>query len=77
MPLSVETLRHFGLRICHHCVAPRFGKTCEKEVSGALHVRQLLHSIPNEALAAAGLEKFSAEMDQILEEFRKKQAGTV
>ncbi len=77
MQLNTETLRHFGLRICHHCVAPRFGKTCDKEVSGALHVRQLLHSIPKEALAAAGLEKFSDEMDQILEEFRKKQAGTV
>ena len=49
MQLYTETLRHFGLRICHHCVAPRFGKTCDKEVSGALHVRQLLHSIPKEA----------------------------
>ena len=77
MTLCTETLRHFGLRICHHCVAPRFGKTCDKEVSGALHVRQLLHSIPNEAVDAAGLEQFRDEMDQILEAFRKKQAGTV
>ena len=77
MPFNTETLRHFGLRICHHCVAPRFGKTCDKEVSGALHVLQLLHSIPDGALAAAGLGKFCDEMDQILEAFRKKQAGTV
>jgi hypothetical protein len=77
MPFNTETLRHFGLRICHHCVAPRFGKTCDKEVSGALHVQQLLHSIPNEAVAAAGLEQFRDEMDHILEHFRKRQSGTV
>ena len=77
MPLCTETLRHFGLRICHHCVAPRFGRTCDKEVSGALHVRQLLHSIPKKDVAAARLERFRDEIDQILEQFRKKQAGTV
>ena len=37
----------------------------------------LLHSIPKEALAAAGLEKFSDEMDQILKRVPGKQAGTV
>ncbi len=77
MPLCTETLRHFGLRICHHCVAPRFGRTCDKEVSGALHVRQLLHSIAKKDVAAARLERFRDEIDQILEQFRKKQAGTV
>jgi hypothetical protein len=75
MPLCAETLRHFGLRICHHCVAPRFGKTCDKEVSGALHVRQLLHSISGEAVATARLESFQDEMDRILEQHRKKQSG--
>ncbi len=75
MPLCTGTLQHFGLRICHHCVAPRFGKTCDKEVSGALHVRQLLHSIPEEAVAAARLVPFRDEMDRILEQHRKKQAG--
>ena len=75
MPLCTGTLQHFGLRICHHCVAPKFGKTCDKEVSGALHVRQLLHSIPEEAVAAARLETFRDEMDRILEQHRKKQAG--
>jgi hypothetical protein len=56
-------------------VAPNFGKTCDKEVSGALHVRQLLLSIPEEAVAAARLETFRDEMDRILEQHRKKQAG--
>jgi len=77
MPLCDETLRHFGLRICHHCVAPRFGKTCDKEVAGALHVRQLLASIPEECVTNSGLEPIREEMGRILEQFRKKQAGTV
>lgn len=77
LPLNTETLRHFGLRICHHCVAPRFGKTCDKEVSGALHLRQLLTSIPEECVTNSGLGPIREEMDRILEQFRKKQAGTV
>lgn len=77
MPLCIETLRHFGLRICHHCVAPRFGKTCDKEVSGALHVRQLLQSIPGDVSGAADLSQLGNQIEKILEAFRKKQAGTV
>ena len=75
MPLCIGTLQHFGLRICHHCVAPRFGRTCDKEVSGALHIRQLLQSISEEAASAARLETFRNEVDRILEWHRKKQAG--
>jgi hypothetical protein len=45
VPLSIEMLQFFGLRICHHCRAPRFGRTCDKEFSGVLHVRELLNSI--------------------------------
>lgn len=75
MPLCTGTLQHFGLRICHHCVAPRFGKTCDKEMSGALHVWQLLHSIPENVISDANLITFRNEMDRILEQHRKKQAG--
>ncbi len=44
-PLNRDTLQYFGLRICHHCVAPRFGRTCNKELSGILHVLQFLGSL--------------------------------
>ena len=77
MPLCDETLRHFGLRICHHCVAPRFGRTCDKEVAGALHVRQLLASIPEEYITNSGLGPIREEMNRILEQFRKKQMEMV
>ena len=43
--LSPEQLQHYGLRICHFCRAPRFGKTCDKELSGLLHIRELVHAI--------------------------------
>jgi hypothetical protein len=75
MPLCTGTLQHFALRICHHCVAPRFGKTCDKEVSGALHARQFLHSIPEKVVTDANLITFRDMMDHILEQHRKKQAG--
>ncbi len=44
-PVAPETLRYFGLRICHFCRAPRFGKTCDKEVAGILQMRELLGAI--------------------------------
>ncbi len=50
--LSPETLRHFGLRICHHCRAPRLGRTCDKETAGLIHVRELLRALPPEAIDA-------------------------
>jgi hypothetical protein len=45
VPLSVEMLQFFALRVCHYCRAPRFGRTCDKEFSGVLHVHELLKSI--------------------------------
>ena len=43
--ISPEQLRHYGLRICHFCRAPRLGKTCDKEVSGLIHIRELVRSV--------------------------------
>jgi hypothetical protein len=43
--LSTEQLRHYGLRICHFCCAPRLGKTCDKEAAGMLHIRELVGAI--------------------------------
>lgn len=43
--LSPEQLRHYGLRICHFCRAPRLGKTCDKEVAGLLHIRELARAV--------------------------------
>jgi hypothetical protein len=65
--LSPETLRHFGLRICHHCRAPRLGKTCDKETAGLIHVRELLRALPKEAVDDE-LASFWAEIGRACDE---------
>ena len=45
-----ETLRFFGLRVCHYCRAPRLGRTCDKEKAALIHVKQLLNSLEHENL---------------------------
>ncbi|MFA5332154.1 MAG: DUF166 family protein [Methanoregula sp.] len=62
--ISEEKLRHYGLRICHFCRAPRFGKTCDKELSGLLHVRELVTAITAAAPdAGAALALFTREIE--------------
>ena len=67
--LSPEQLRHYGLRICHFCRAPRFGKTCDKEISGLLHIRDLVKAI-NDVSPAAGarVKPFTDEMEKIIDQ---------
>jgi hypothetical protein len=67
--LSAEQLRHYGLRICHFCRAPRLGKTCDKEVSGLLHIRELVRAIATVSPAVAERVKpFIEEMERVIEE---------
>lgn len=67
--ISPEQLRHYGLRICHFCRSPRFGKTCDKELSGLLHIRELVHAISVVSPAASGRETlFSEEMGKIIDQ---------
>ena len=66
--VSQEQLQHYGLRICHFCRAPRFGKTCDKELSGLLHVRELVRAI-NEVSPATGesVRQFIQEMEEMIQ----------
>jgi hypothetical protein len=67
--LSPEQLQHYGLRICHFCRAPRFGKTCDKELSGLLHIRELMRSINNVSPAAgARVQKFADDVEKIIDQ---------
>jgi len=67
--LSPEQLQHYGLRICHFCRAPRLGKTCDKEVAGLLHIRDLAKAI-NEVSPEAGarVKPFTDEMEKIIDQ---------
>lgn len=66
--VSQEQLQHYGLRICHFCRAPRFGKTCDKELSGLLHVRELVRAI-NAVSPATGerVRQFIQEMEKMIQ----------
>jgi hypothetical protein len=67
--LSPEQLQHYGLRICHFCRAPRFGKTCDKEIAGLLHVRELVHAITAVSpVAGARVKSFTDEMEKIIDQ---------
>ncbi len=65
-PVTPEAIRHFGLRICHFCRAPRFGKTCDKEVAGVLQMRELLDAIRRSSGASwSRLRAFAGEVEEI------------
>jgi hypothetical protein len=67
--LSPEQLQHYGLRICHFCRAPRFGKTCDKELSGLLHIRDLVKAVNNVSPAAgARVRQFTDNMEKIIDQ---------
>jgi hypothetical protein len=67
--LSPEQLQHYGLRICHFCRAPRLGKTCDKEVAGLLHIRELVHTINAVSpVAGARVKPFTDEMEKIIDQ---------
>jgi len=67
--ISPEQLRHYGLRICHFCRAPMFGKTCDKELAGLLHIRELVHAISAVSpVAGARVKSFTDEMEKIIEQ---------
>ena len=69
VPLSIEMLRFFGLRVCHYCRAPRFGRTCDKEFSGILHVHQLIDSIRESSKSSWNMiSDYAAEIQKIYEQ---------
>jgi len=40
-----EAMNRFALSICHNCRAPRFGKTCDKEKAGIIHLEELVSAL--------------------------------
>lgn len=61
--LGPGQLRHYGLRICHFCRAPRLGKTCDKEAAGLLHIRELVRAVS--AVSPKAGERLQQLVDEI------------
>jgi len=67
--LSPEQLQHYGLRICHFCRAPRFGKTCDKELSGLLHIRELVKEIHRASpVASERVRQFTEDIEKMIDQ---------
>ncbi|HUY00223.1 MAG TPA: DUF166 family protein [Candidatus Deferrimicrobium sp.] len=47
--ISIPFLQDFAIHVCHECRAPRFGHTCDKEISGIIHIRALITGITQKA----------------------------
>ncbi len=48
--ITSTELQDFAIHVCHECRAPKFGRTCDKEISGIIHIRALIASFPMEQL---------------------------
>ncbi len=74
--ISPALLQEFAIHVCHECRAPRFGHTCDKEMSGLIHIRALIAGITqsspinNEATA-----NFIAQVENEYQERLKNKAG--
>jgi hypothetical protein len=58
-----EVMNRFALSICHNCRAPRFGKTCDKEKAGIIHLEELVSAL--KGMNPELWEKSSRIMDKV------------
>lgn len=65
--LSSDNLQNFALSICHECRAPRFGRTCDKEVAGIIHLNSLFNSFPQEITT-----KFDQNLTSFIENMKNE-----
>lgn len=43
--LLKDTLKRVTLSVCHNCRAPWFGRTCDKEKAGLIHLEEFLRAL--------------------------------
>ncbi|MFX0058206.1 MAG: DUF166 family protein [Candidatus Hodarchaeota archaeon] len=64
---NIQNLQEFALSVCHECRAPRFGRTCDKEVAGIIHLVSLFNGINKELLS-----KLDENMKQFVENMKNQ-----
>ena len=69
--VEMKNLQDFALSICHECRAPRFGHTCDKEVSGLIHVIALVQALPKDVLSETD-EDTKKFIDGVQSEYRRR-----
>ncbi|MGV9199049.1 MAG: DUF166 family protein [Promethearchaeia archaeon] len=68
--LSVDNLQELALHVCHECRAPRFGHTCDKEISGILHILSLIENIEEEKIFENG--RFASFINDLRKEYESR-----
>ncbi|MFX0048269.1 MAG: DUF166 family protein [Candidatus Hermodarchaeota archaeon] len=74
--LNKENLQNFALRVCHECRAPRFGKSCDKEVAGIIHLISLFRSIPKESYQKLD-NNFKQFCEQMKNEYKNRKENSI
>ncbi len=69
-----ENLQNFALHVCHECRAPRFGRTCDKEVAGLIHLMSLFESIESNDSFEHN-DKLQTFMTNTKEEFARRASS--
>lgn len=65
--INVKNLQDLALSVCHECRAPRFGHTCDKEISGIIHILSLYESLnPDDK------DKISIDVKFFIEKLKKE-----
>lgn len=62
--LNDNNLRDFALAVCHECRAPRFGRTCDKEVAGIIHLLALYDALDPKMLSGDLKDFFLSIQDE-------------
>lgn len=64
--LSKKNFQDYALTVCHECRAPRFGQTCDKEVSGIIHILSFINCINPERIPSLNneLQEFIINLNQ-------------
>jgi hypothetical protein len=65
--INEKNLQDFALNVCHECRAPRFGRTCDKEVAGIIHLKSLIESFPIDTN-----EKLNKKLREFIESIKEQ-----
>lgn len=66
-PLNQENLQDFALSVCYDCRAPRFGRICDKEVAGIIHLNSLFKSFSHKLAT-----NFDDDLKSFIENMKKE-----
>lgn len=71
---NVQNLQDLALNVCHECRAPRFGHTCDKEISGIIHILSFISNLDLKEDLKLNSE-LKVFIDKLKEEYRTRMSN--